>query len=98
MDLTYRSKQDEQSKKQADNTIQDSDAKIKMKKREIAEHEANLEKEEKVLEGIRDGLKGGYIVSPHSTLLLSRIGRQNASLSRTDRGEAERATAVDCQD
>ncbi|KAG2337616.1 hypothetical protein BDR05DRAFT_970038 [Suillus weaverae] len=48
---------DEQSKKQADNTIQDSDAKIKAKKREIAEHEANLEKEEKVLEGIRDSLK-----------------------------------------
>jgi hypothetical protein len=91
-------KQDEQSKKQADNTIQDSDAKIKTKKREITEHEANLEKEEKVLEGIRDGLKGASIVSPHSTLLLSRIGRQNASLSRTDRGETERATAVDCQD
>ncbi|KAG1748816.1 hypothetical protein EDD22DRAFT_981854 [Suillus occidentalis] len=35
---------DEQSKKQADNTIQDSDAKIKTKK-------------QKVLEGIRDGLK-----------------------------------------
>ncbi|KAG2364796.1 RecF/RecN/SMC N terminal domain-containing protein [Suillus spraguei] len=48
---------DEQSKKLADNTIQDSDAKIKTKKREIAEHEANLEKEEKVLEGIRDSLK-----------------------------------------
>jgi structural maintenance of chromosome 4 len=50
--------QDEQSKKQAENLIQDSDTKIKTKKREIAEHEANLEKEEKVLEGIRDSLKG----------------------------------------
>ncbi|KAG1744333.1 hypothetical protein EDD22DRAFT_1005720 [Suillus occidentalis] len=42
---------------QTDNTIQDSDARIKTKKREIGEHEANLEKEEKVLEGIHDGLK-----------------------------------------
>ena len=50
--------QDEQSKKQAENTFQDSDAKVMTKKREIAQHEANLEKEEKVLEGIRDSLKG----------------------------------------
>ncbi|KAG1879662.1 RecF/RecN/SMC N terminal domain-containing protein [Suillus tomentosus] len=48
---------DEQSKKQADNAVQDSDTKVKTKKREITEHEANLEKEEKVLEGIRDSLK-----------------------------------------
>jgi structural maintenance of chromosome 4 len=64
-------KQDEQSKKQADNTIQDSDAKIKTKKREIAEHEANLEKEEKVLEGIRDGLKGRvHGLAIHDTILI----------------------------
>jgi hypothetical protein len=71
---------------------------MKMKMHEIAEHEANLEKEEKVLEGICDGLKGGSIISLHLTLLLSWIGRQTTSLSRTDRGEAERATTVDCQD
>jgi structural maintenance of chromosome 4 len=36
-----------------------------MKKREITEHEANLEKEEKVLEGIQNSLKGGFMVSLH---------------------------------
>jgi hypothetical protein len=38
------------------------------------------------------------LISAHSTLLLSQIGGQNASLSRADRGETERVTAVDCQD
>jgi hypothetical protein len=93
-------KQDEQSKKQAENAIQDSDAKIKTKKREIVEHEANLEKEERLLEGIRDSLKGEcfHASRPHSTVLMSSIARQNSSLPRADRGEAERATTVDCQD
>jgi len=91
-------KQDEQSKKQAENAIQDSDAKIKTKKREIAEHEANLEKEERLLEGIRDSLKGEcfHASRPHSTVLMSSVARQNASLPRADRGEAERVATVDC--
>jgi structural maintenance of chromosome 4 len=36
-----------------------------MKKCEIMEHEANLEGEEKMLEGIQDSLKGGFMVSLH---------------------------------
>ena len=93
-------KQDEQSKRLAENAIQDSDVKIKTKKREIVEHEANLEKEERLLEGIRDSLKGEcfHASSPHSTVLVSSIARQNSSLPRADRGEAERVTTVDCQD
>jgi structural maintenance of chromosome 4 len=45
--------EDEQSKKQVESAIQDSDAKIKTKKSEIAEHEINPEKEVKILKGIQ---------------------------------------------
>lgn len=39
-------------------TIEESTDKIKRKKAEADAREAELEREEKILEGIRDGLKG----------------------------------------
>ena len=63
--------------------IQDADAKIKMKKCKFVEHETNLDKEEKVLEGNRDSLKGTYVLlssHPWLTPLTAWITRQNASL------------------
>lgn len=50
--------QDENAKAAAIRTIEDSADKIKRKKTEVEEHEISLDKEEKVLEGIRDSLKG----------------------------------------
>ncbi|EGO05390.1 hypothetical protein SERLA73DRAFT_101211 [Serpula lacrymans var. lacrymans S7.3] len=48
---------DESSRNDALRAISESTAKMERKKTEIDEHEANLEQEEKVLEGIRDSLK-----------------------------------------
>ena len=50
--------QDEQAKAAAQRTIEESTSKIDRKRAEIEEHEANLKKEEDILEGIRDSLKG----------------------------------------
>ncbi|KAI9566365.1 RecF/RecN/SMC [Boletus coccyginus] len=49
--------EDEQAKAAAERTIEESTAKINRKRTEIDEHEANLKKEEDVLESIRDSLK-----------------------------------------
>ncbi|OJA15868.1 hypothetical protein AZE42_09987 [Rhizopogon vesiculosus] len=64
--------EDEQSKKQVENAIQDSDAKIKTKKNEIAEHETIPEKEEKIFKGIPDSLKGGRFRAVESCLKRKR--------------------------
>ena len=50
--------QDEQAKAAAERTIEESNSKIDRKRADIEEHEANLKKEEDVLESIRDSLKG----------------------------------------
>ena len=50
--------QDEQAKAAAERTIEESTSKIDRKRADIEEHEANLKKEEDVLESIRDSLKG----------------------------------------
>ena len=57
---TYWS-QDENAKATAVRTIQDSSDKMKKKKVEVEEYESSLDKEEKILEGIRDSLKGKII-------------------------------------
>lgn len=54
--------QDENAKAAAIRTIEDSSDKMKKKKAEVEEYELSLDKEEKILEGIRDSLKGkGYL-------------------------------------
>lgn len=54
--------QDENAKAAAVRTIEDSSDRMKRKKTEVEEYEASLDKEEKVLETIRDSLKGKCLV------------------------------------
>lgn len=67
--------QDEQAKAAAERTIEESTAKIERTRTEIEEHEANLMKEEDVLESIRDSLKGASHVcrSPYPRVSLSTL-------------------------
>lgn len=91
--------QDEQAKATAERTIEESAAKIDRKHAEIEEHEANLKMEEDVLESIRDSLKGASYICAASVnlLILCTCNRQDAGIPRSDRGQAERAPALDYQ-
>jgi structural maintenance of chromosome 4 len=56
--------QDENAKAAAIRTVEDSSDKMKKKKAEVEEYELSLDKEEKILEGIRDSLKGKSYLCP----------------------------------
>ncbi|KIM73223.1 hypothetical protein PILCRDRAFT_15413 [Piloderma croceum F 1598] len=58
-------KDDNNAKAAAIRTIQDSSEKMKKKKAEVEEYELSLDKEEKILEGIRDSLKDKTQVFHH---------------------------------
>jgi structural maintenance of chromosome 4 len=59
----------------AERAIEDSTAKIDRKRAEVEEHEANLKKEEDVLESIRDSLKGALHVYFVRHILASHVLR-----------------------
>ena len=50
--------QDENARNDALRSIQENTAKVKNEKKKADQYEEELQKEEKVLEGIRDSLKG----------------------------------------
>jgi len=50
--------QDENARNDALRSIQDNAAKVKSEKKKSDQYEEELRREEKVLEGVRDGLKG----------------------------------------
>ena len=50
--------QDENARNDAIRSIQENTAKVKNEKKKADQYEEELQKEEKVLEGIRDSLKG----------------------------------------
>lgn len=53
----------------AQRTIEESADKMVSEKNKLTEHEASLEREEKILEGIRDSLKGQFLCSTPARLL-----------------------------
>ena len=56
--------------KTAINSIKDATAKVNKEKQKVDELELSLDKEEKVLEGIQDSLKGTQIMTVHYHVLI----------------------------
>jgi len=54
--------QDENARSNALRAIEENTAKMKSEKKKADQYEEDLEKEEKVLEGIRDSLKGFFFL------------------------------------
>jgi len=54
--------QDENARSEAQRTIKECASKIEKKRTEVEDHEAELRKQEDILEDIRDSLKGGCCV------------------------------------
>ena len=92
--------QDEAALTKAGHTIEDSDAKMEQTKKELEKHEAELAQAEKVLEEIRDSLKGlfKYLQTVMAKAHRLCAYRQDTSLPRSDRGQAEGAPALDGKD
>lgn len=91
---------DEHAQTEAQRTIKECASKMEKKRAEIEELEASLKKEEDVLEGIRDSLKGAFCSPLLSgmTVIPHFYDRQDASIPRSNRSQTERAGALDRQD
>jgi structural maintenance of chromosome 4 len=91
------SSQDKNAKAKALRTIEDSVDKMEREKIKSEGYEASLDEEEKILESIRDSLKGEFIVLEPSTGLTKSL-RQDTNIPRSNRSQAERTAAMDRQD
>jgi structural maintenance of chromosome 4 len=73
--------QDERSRSEASRTFESSVTKIEKEKSKVEEYEASLTKEEKVLEEIRDSLKGTIVDFHVVFVLLTLVHRQDTGFS-----------------
>ena len=64
---------DEHNKATAERAISDNTDKIERERKKLANFEEELSKEEKVLEQIRDSLKGMVVIFAESILLLKGL-------------------------
>ena len=77
-------RQDTKAKEEASRAIADNGEKIEKHKRELGQREAELAREEKILEEIRDSLKGSQFVFVLVAPLTMNVRRPHASLPRQD--------------
>jgi hypothetical protein len=68
----HSASQDSRLKDEAIRAIKDNSDAIEREKRNAEEQERALDKEEKVLEGIRDSLKGSALFPDHNSRAVSR--------------------------
>jgi chromosome segregation ATPase len=99
-DLRLTPTQDESARKEALRSIDENSEKIEREKKKLRNLEAELEREENVLEGIRDSLKGdSFLYLPDISGSYEYITvRQDPGIPRPNRSQTEGAPALDRQD